>query len=627
MRASLFSGFMLVLLVSACPADQASVHAVYELAPGTSEELGFFDAPWPSDARRTAAGTLDMSGFPNPFNISLVDEYLALLEDEIHGFGLQTPTYFRFDAPLEVASLPSLEESLEEGASVFLVDIDASSPQRGERVPVVVDFVEEASEYWPGNTLTVQPAYGAPLRESNRYAVVVTKGVLGFDGLPVQRPALVNMLLGFEPLDADALPLALAEETSLAALDELGVQRQDIVSFTSFTTQNVTREMYALRDYVDALPAPALPFDVTRMVDQNEDFRLLTGTFMSPQFMDGEVPFVDQGGRIHFDADGTPVQQGEFEVRFAVSLPQGDTPPNGWPVILYAHGTGGDWMSFVGETARRAARLGFAMVGVDQIHHGIRNPDDDAPELLVFNFFNPQAFRNNNRQSAVDLMALARFIIENPLDPRVLGEGFFFDASQLYFFGHSQGGINGPVYLAADDTARGGVLSGAGGVLPIALVDKVEPVNIPMLVATILRVQDPAQLRTDFPVFAALATAVEVSDPTLYVDAIARAPRDGFAAKHVMMTQGLTDQYTPPRSMEAMATSMGAPIVGDVLGEHELASLLGNSPVTSASGNVNGATLGVVQYPGGHFVAFEDEARDRIDAFFSSALAGVPTIE
>ena len=37
-----------------------------------------------------------------------------------------------------------------------------------------------------------------------------------------------------------------------------------------------------------------------------------------------------------------------------------------------------------------------------------------------------------------------------------------FDGRSVLFFGHSQGGVNGPLFLAADDPARGGVLSGTG---------------------------------------------------------------------------------------------------------------------------------------------------------------------
>ena len=51
-------------------------------------------------------------------------------------------------------------------------------------------------------------------------------------------------------------------------------------------------------------------------------------------------------------------------------------PASGWPVVLYAHGTGGNYLSFVsGGVAERLARAGLASVGVDQVR-----PSADAKD-------------------------------------------------------------------------------------------------------------------------------------------------------------------------------------------------------------------------------------------------------
>ncbi len=43
------------------------------------------------------------------------------------------------------------------------------------------------------------------------------------------------------------------------------------------------------------------------------------------------------------------------------------------------------------------------------------------------------------------------------------GQVHTFSASDLTFMGHSQGGLNGALYLAMSDNVSGAVLSGAGG--------------------------------------------------------------------------------------------------------------------------------------------------------------------
>ena len=109
--------------------------------------------------------------------------------------------------------------------------------------------------------------------------------------------------------------------------------------------------------------------------------------------------------------DGQPVVHGRYDARFALTVPRTTMPEAGYPIVLYAHGTGGDYRSFIDDgTARRLADAGFAVMGIDQIHHGARNPTSSSPELLFFNIQNPDAARDNNRQSALDIVQQARVV-------------------------------------------------------------------------------------------------------------------------------------------------------------------------------------------------------------------------
>jgi len=51
------------------------------------------------------------------------------------------------------------------------------------------------------------------------------------------------------------------------------------------------------------------------------------------------------GGGFVFDAQGAPIKQREFSPRFALAVPkqaQCPMPAAGYPIVMYAHGTGGD---------------------------------------------------------------------------------------------------------------------------------------------------------------------------------------------------------------------------------------------------------------------------------------------
>jgi len=114
---------------------------------------------------------------------------------------------------------------------------------------------------------------------------------------------------------------------------------------------------------------------------------------------------------------GKPVLQRMETVRVALSVPDGAVPATGWPTVLYAHGTGGSYRSFVNDgSARRFAAEGFAVMGTDQIMNGTRIPDGDSPELSFYNFQNPLAGRDNSRQGRPDTFQLVRLRCTAALD-------------------------------------------------------------------------------------------------------------------------------------------------------------------------------------------------------------------
>ena len=173
-------------------------------------------------------------------------------------------------------------------------------------------------------------------------------------------------------------------------------------------------------------------------------------------------------------------------MRFAMVVPKESAcpqPEGGYPIALYAHGTGGDYRSVVGEggsVGQNLAKRCIASMGVDQIFHGARPgaPPDSDPnkegniQLLFFNLNNPAAARTNNRQSAIDVVMQARLFTDSritvPAATARGGKEVRFDGKRLLFFGHSQGGLNGPLFLAIDDAARAMVSNGTSYTLPDA---------------------------------------------------------------------------------------------------------------------------------------------------------------
>src|SRR5262249_27591932 len=151
---------------------------------------------------------------------------------------------------------------------------------------------------------------------------------------------------------------------------------------------------------------------------------------------------------------------------------------------------------------------------------------------------NPVAARTNGRQSAIDEVQRARLFTEThlfvPAQISLTGTDIRFDASKLMFFGHSQGGLNGPLFTAIDPTARGAVFSGSGAQISIGLLDKTEPEpSVAGLVRTLLGFNPSTEDELDIfhPTMSLFQTIIDVVDPLEYGRLQFLDPRSGFAPK------------------------------------------------------------------------------------------------
>ncbi|MCS6800042.1 MAG: hypothetical protein NZ898_16250 [Myxococcota bacterium] len=620
--------------------------ALFVLPRASADDTGFFDLPWPTDVRRTAAGTVDVRGFPNPTRNELLQRYIDAVGAELRGWGTQGAIYFRFEAPVDPASLPAdARASLEPGASVQLVDVDPESPERGRRHPIVVSFRAEPTRFWPAHTLAVRPVLGMPLRGGRRYAAVVTRAVRPASGGTFERSADFDALLAGNDADPAVHAARAMHAEAIDALEDAGIPRDQLLSIAVFKTQDPLTELDAVRDWlVVNVEAPRAHVGAWRAREANAQFEVLEGRYgPHPVFQHGDPPYTTPGsGAFRFDA-GVPMLAAETTLRFALSIPTTPMPDSGYPIVLYAHGTGGDYRSFVADgTAAQLASVGLAVLGIDQVLHGERNPGGVSPEVAFFNFVNPHAARDNARQAGVDLLQLARLVETLEVPARIAardGRPIRFDAGRVFAFGHSQGGLNVPLALAVDDRIGAAVLSGAAGTLAVALLEKTQPLDVRGVVQAVLGLPGSSPQAAferehfvlEHPVITLLQTWIEAADPVNYAARVHREPRAGFTPRSVLQTEGLLDEYATPNGVESLAAAMGNPIVEPLVRPVLALELQGLAPIAPpVHANVarGRATAGLIQLPAdGHFAAFRNEPlRGQIRGFFASLLAGAPEI-
>ncbi len=607
-----------------------------------------FALPWPNDLARDAEGKLDLTFFPSEGAHPLVAQYLRTFNHRLAGFSPTAAVYFTFGMDLDPSSLPADAASTRRAESPLqLIDVDPRSPDRGARIPLQWYFRPTATRYWPAHSLAVAPVFGFPMRPATRYALVVTNTIRGVGGVSLQRDVdLQRMLADDSTTDAAIRAAREVYAPALGELERAGVARDRVLSVTTFTTDDPTVEFFRAADWIHREGTQPTLTDLGAPV-AGPAFTTLRGHY-GPNlvFQRGESPYSAQGsGDFELGPDGTPRMQRTEPIRFALTLPLTPMPEGGYPIAIYAHGTGGDYQSFIRDrTAEALAAQGVAVLGFDQIFHGERAAPGTSAESAFFNFTNPSAGRTNNRQAALDLVQSGRFVRSFTF-PLAGSDGGVtrtvrFDPNRVMFFGHSQGGLNGPLWLAADDGASAAVLSGAGGSIAIALLEKTQPVNIPALVTSALGLS-MGEFVTLHPIVSLLQMLVDPSDPVNYGRYIIREPRPTMHAAHVYQTQGFIDHYAPPAGIAALALSIGLPLTLPLVHPEPSAALEGSGilavlPLRGDLGSpMNPITGSWMQFESevgrdGHFVVFDiPGARLRAAAFLGSAgrdPAGIPTV-
>ena len=611
-------------------------------------DVKYYDLPWPSDLRRDADKTIHVAGLYDPTLSPVVESYVTLSKGLLDGFSPTSSGYFRFTDAIDTTTLPAdPKASVDPNSTVQLVDVDPASPQKGQRHLLQTFWRQDQGLYWLQNTLAVQPALGYPLRPRTKYAIVVTNGLRTATGAIFSPSDDLKQVLDLAPVSDRVKAAHDAMAPDLATLAGVGLTKDKIVHLTTFTTNDPTAELFTIADNVAAqVPAPTVE-DGTWKQDQTEStYDVYEAKYSpSPNYQQGNIPFSQpsDGGNFVFDASGKPVLQNTFDMRFSLVIPNATAcpmPAAGYPILIYAHGTGGDYMSIVDEgnsVGAAAAAQCIASVGTDQIFHGARpgappasdpNREGDI-ELEFFNLNNPIAARTNGRQGAIDVIQEARLFTEThlsiPAATSRTGSEILLDASKIVFFGHSQGGVNGPLYLAAANTARGGVLSGTGAMITVALLEKTQPQpSVAAAVKTLLGLSHPEnadELNLYNPVINLAQTIIDATDPVNYMPYIIQNPRPGFAPKSIYQTEGVNsdgtgDSYAPPHGIEIASVAMGLPIEDPVVHPIQEASWSGlgdvGIPPGGLSGNLaNGQASGVLgQFnpaagSDGHFVVFD----------------------
>jgi hypothetical protein len=419
----------------------------------------------------------------------------------LDGFNLQPRISIPFDGPIDVSTVSS--------QTVFLVSLGSTTGGGSFGHVVGINQI-----VWDPVTFTLHAESDELLDQHTRYLLIATSGIHDAAGQPVRAAQSFLRVRGGRSVAADTRDLI--DGARLA-----GVQQQQVIAASLFTTQSATAILERVRGQIKAAqPAPAdfvLGADGSRTVFPAS---AVTGIVFNRQigattFVPVPVPTAALGivpgavGRVAFGKyaspdyetaggfipaigtrRGVPAVQRVSDVHFTVFLPAGPQPPHGWPVALFGHGFGDNKNNSPFAVAAILASRGVATAAINVVGHGGgpagtlqvaltggttvtlpaggRSVDQNGDTLFGAtegsSAVPPQTIissRDGLRQTAIDLMQLVRQI-ETGVDVDGDGQGDL-DASRIYYFGQSFGGIYGTTFLAVEPSVRAGVINVGGG--------------------------------------------------------------------------------------------------------------------------------------------------------------------
>ncbi len=636
-----------------------------------SEE--FFHTPFPSDTRRDAEGKPVFSSWEVAYKNSILELWFDAAEELVDGFSVNSGFFLTFDAPLDLETIPSLASSIdtsEQWPSVFLMDVDADSPERGRLFPIDCKLNTVGGRLRVANQLGCVPPWGVLRRPETTYAMVVRNTLLAEDGSPVETSQAMQELLSGSDVEGRLTTIAAQPYTdALAYLGEQGVDTSSVVALDLFTTYDPTKRLQKVHEFYDALPEPQLNADPgLRFVLDYGDYIVVEGFYDVPIIQTGNMPYDrPPEGKIAFDDNGNVSQVDTQTIRFYLTLPRTPMGADGYPVLMYLHGSGGVSQQLMQRgaygsdgtppesgsgPARVVAPYGIAGFAADFQLHGMRFNPPDTSGLKLYNLFgNPRATVDNFLVAANEVTLHARLLKGLVVDPSSISnlpEGVLdlsasadgmirFDDSAFVTMGQSMGSTIGLPAATIDSVTDGAILSGSGGSLVEIASTSTEPINVRGLLRMFLQYKAAEVLDQHDPVLHVIQHVWDIVDPLSYSPHLFQNPYPNIPPKHILQHSGLHDGYFSPASRAGLSAAMGVQLVSPVFEPEavEIMKLVGLDDVLMPPASANadsGVTAVVRQYEpsvlDGHHVAYQrDDAKAQYACFIKMlALYGVPTL-
>ena len=453
-----------------------------------------------------------------------------------------------------VPPITAIEHSVAADSPTVLLDADT-----GERIPhfaeMDVHVADPASQMF-----LIHPA--VRLRDAHHYIVAI-RGLIGLDGQPIAPERPFQILR-----DGLSTPVAVINarrahfETLFAALGAAGVERTGLQlawDFVTASNEALTGRAVSLRDQGLAANGPGAPPFTVDKVEENVSehiLRRVTGHYTVPLFMKSATPPT----QYNLDANGRPLQNGTATAPFLVNIQRatvaGGVAHPARP-ILYGHGLLGTNDEINADHLQAISdRFGFVIGGTNWI--GMSEEDLLTTAMIFQEISGFRALPDRLQQAALNFILMGRLLSAPDglvTDPNFQLNGQpLIDTRELYFYGISQGGIEGGFYMSlAPDSVRG--VLGVGGMNYSLLVPRSTDAGL------FYGIVDPSYPDPlDRPLVLALVQQLwDRGEAQGYLPHLLADPLPGTPAKKILMQDGLYDAQVTNIATTIQARSLGVP--------------------------------------------------------------------
>lgn len=461
---------------------------------------------------------------------------------------------------------------LDEEVKTVVVDVET-----GERVPhfVELDMSHDDDE---NRLLLLRPV--SPMAYGHRY-------VVGLRGLVDERGAAITPSDAFRALRDDESSedpdvegrREVYDEVIFPALTGQGWSRGEVQlawDFVVGSKEGITGRMRWMRD--DALDrissGPSYTIDevVEFTAEENANTaRRIYGSFQVPLYTEED----HTNTVLTRDADGMPYANGETSVDFTIIVPRTLVEdPRPGAIVQYGHGLlGGQGEVEGGYLAEVSNRYGWVLIAVDWT--GMKAEDTLAITAMIAGGNSPAAepFSGLDRfsivpertmQGMVEALSAMR-LISGPLaedealmaaDPETGELVSLVDPERRYYYGNSQGGIFGGLYMSLSTDVERGTLGVAG--MPYSLLlDRSHDFDT---FFALFREMYPDPRETMFWI-GAIQTLWDQGEPSGYARTLNEDPLEGTAPKDVLIQVAIGDVQVTTLGAHVMARSYGATLL------------------------------------------------------------------